>query len=98
MIQVLKTILITILIFSFVNLTAQSRTKINFGDNWEFKREELNSSWEKISIPHTARIENLVVIKQFQGISWYQKKFTVSNSTNKKVFLYFEGVMQEADV
>jgi beta-galactosidase len=98
MIQVLKTILITILIFSFGNLTAQSRTKINFGDNWEFKREELNSNWEKITIPHTARIENLVVVKQFQGTSWYQKKFTVSNSKNKKVFLYFEGVMQEADV
>lgn len=98
MIQVLKTILITILIFSFGNLTAQSRTKINFGDNWEFKREELNSNWEKITIPHTAKIENLVVVKQFQGTSWYQKKFSVSNSKNKKVFLYFEGVMQEADV
>jgi beta-galactosidase len=39
-----------------------------------------------------------VVVKQFQGNSWYQKKFSVSNSKNKKVFLYFEGVMQEADV
>ncbi len=77
---------------------AQTRTKINFGSDWEFKREETNTSWKKITIPHTARIENLVVVKQFQGTCWYQKKFTVTHSKNKKVFLYFEGVMQEADV
>lgn len=96
--QILKIILFSILIFSIGKVNAQSRTKVNFGDNWEFKREETNSNWEKITIPHTARIENLVVVKQFQGNSWYQKKFSVSNSKNKKVFLYFEGVMQEADV
>lgn len=96
--HILKIILFSILIFSIGKVNAQSRTKVNFGDNWEFKREETNSNWEKISIPHTARIENLVVVKQFQGNSWYQKKFSVSNSKNKKVFLYFEGVMQEADV
>ena len=96
--RILKIILFSILIFSFGKVNAQSRTKVNFGDNWEFKREETNSNWEKITIPHTARIENLVVIKQFQGNSWYQKNFSISNSKNKKVFLYFEGVMQEADV
>ena len=96
--RILKIILFSILIFSFGKVNAQSRTKVNFGDDWEFKREETNSNWEKITIPHTARIENLVVIKQFQGNSWYQKNFSISNSKNKKVFLYFEGVMQEADV
>lgn len=85
-------------IFSIGKGNAQSRLKVNFGSDWEFKREEFNSNWEKITIPHTARIENLVVVKQFQGTCWYQKKFTVSNSKNKKVFLYFEGVMQEADI
>lgn len=96
--HILKIILFSILIFSIGKVNAQSRTKVNFGDNWEFKREETNSNWEKITIPHTARIENLVVVKQFQGNSWYQKKFKVSISKNKKVFLYFEGAMQEADV
>jgi beta-galactosidase len=95
---ILRTILFSVLLFSIGKAAAQSRTKVNFCADWEFKREEANSKWENITIPHTARIENLVVVKQFQGNSWYQKKFSVSNSKNKKVFLYFEGVMQEADV
>jgi beta-galactosidase len=93
-----KSILFLVFLFSIGNINSQSRTKVNFGSDWEFKREELNSNWEKITIPHTARIENLVVVKQFQGTCWYQKKFDVTHSKNKKVFLYFEGVMQEADV
>lgn len=95
---ILKNILFLVLLFSIGTINSQSRSKVNFGSDWEFKREEVNSSWEKITIPHTARIENLVVLKQFQGICWYQKKFDVAHSKNKKVFLYFEGVMQEADV
>ena len=86
------------LIFSLGKMNAQSRTKVNFGSDWEFKREESGSNWEKITIPHTDKVENLVVVKQFQGNSWYQKKFKVAHSGNKKFFLYFEGVMQEADV
>jgi beta-galactosidase len=92
-------LLLIVLNFSFGKVQAQSRTKVNFGFDWEFKREEKKASdWEKITIPHTAKIEPLVVNNQFQGTSWYQKKFKVGNFKNKKVFLYFEGVMQEADV
>ena len=92
-------LLLIIFTFSFTKVEAQSRTKVNFGFDWEFKREEKNiSNWEKITIPHTAKIEPLVVNNQFQGTSWYQKKFKVPNSKDKKVSLYFEGVMQEADV
>ncbi|WP_396185815.1 glycoside hydrolase family 2 TIM barrel-domain containing protein [Flavobacterium sp.] len=93
-----KNTLFLLFFFSIGNINSQSRTKFNFGSDWEFKREEANANWEKITIPHTARIENLVVVNQFQGTCLYQKKFTVSNAKNKKVFLYFEGVMQEADV
>jgi len=95
---ILRNILFLVLLFSFGKVNSQSRTKVNFGGDWEFKRAEINSNWESITIPHTDKIEPLVVIKQFQGTSWYQKKFKVANSKNKKVFLYFEGVMQEADV
>ncbi|MFV8376228.1 glycoside hydrolase family 2 protein [Flavobacterium sp. LB1P71] len=91
--------LIILLIFSVEKTNAQSRTKVNFGSDWEFRREENNNSnWEKVAIPHTAKIEPLLVNNQFQGTSWYQKKFKVGDFKNKKVFLYFEGVMQEADV
>lgn len=88
-----------LIVFSIGKTQAQSRTKVNFGAEWEFKREEKETSdWEKVTIPHSNKIENLVVVKQFQGTSWYQKKFKISNSKDQKTFLYFEGVMQEADV
>ena len=90
---------LVLLAFSFTKVQAQSRTKTNFGFDWEFKRDEKTASnWEKITIPHTAKIEPLVVNNQFQGNSWYQKKFKVSNFKDRKVSLNFEGVMQEADV
>ncbi len=97
--HIFKSLLFLLFLFSIGNVNSQSRTKVNFGEDWEFKREEkTTSNWEKITIPHTAKIEPLVVNNQFQGTCWYQKKFKVPNSKNKKVFLYFEGVMQEADV
>jgi beta-galactosidase len=96
---ILRNILFSLLVFSFAKGQAQSRTKVNFGSDWEFKREEKTpTDWEKISIPHTDKVEPLVVNNQFQGTSWYQKKFKVGKLKNKKIFLYFEGVMQEADV
>ncbi len=94
-----RNILFLILLFSFAKTNAQSRTKVNFGSDWEFKREEKTATkWEKISIPHTNKIEPLVVNNQFQGNSYYRKKFKIGNTKNKKIYLYFEGVMQEADI
>ena len=87
---ILRNILFLLLIFSMEITLAQSRTKLNFGSDWEFKGEEANSNWEKITIPHTARIEPLVVNNQFQGTCWYQKKFTVPNFKNKKTILNTE--------
>ena len=69
-------LLLIVLTFSFEKIQAQSRTKVNFGTDWEFKWEEKAvSNWEKLTIPHTAKIELLFVNKQFQGTSWYQKNF-----------------------
>jgi beta-galactosidase len=96
---IFRKILVLAVILSFGTTDAQSRKKENFGADWEFKREESsNSTWEKITIPHTFKIEPLVVNNQFQGTCWYQKKFKINNSKDKKIVLYFEGVMQEADV
>jgi len=100
--SILKNISLLLLIttiFSCGKTPTATRTKTNFGLDWDFKREENPASnWEKITIPHTAKIEPLVVNNQFQGTSWYQKKFKIENANDKKIFLYFEGVMQEADV
>lgn len=77
-------------------VTHLNRTKINFGSDWTFTKDSTALNWEKITLPHTAQIEPLVVNNQWQGDCWYQKKFDVEKTGDEKVFLYFEGVMHEA--
>ena len=88
---------IALLLFSCSKeVTDYTRTKTNFGSDWTFTKDSTSLNWEKITIPHTAQIEPLVVNNQWQGNCWYQKKFDVERVENEKVFLYFEGVMHEA--
>ena len=88
---------IALLLFSCSKeVTYYTRTKTNFGSDWTFTKDSTSLNWEKITIPHTAQIEPLVVNNQWQGNCWYQKKFDVERVENEKVFLYFEGVMHEA--
>ncbi|MGB6151530.1 MAG: sugar-binding domain-containing protein, partial [Pricia sp.] len=77
------------------------RDRVDFGKDWLFQKGDTikPADWIPVSLPHTANIEPLVVNYQWQGISWYKKEFTVEKGKeNKNHFIYFEGVMQEADV
>ncbi|WP_461631439.1 glycoside hydrolase family 2 protein [Labilibaculum euxinus] len=84
----------------------------SFNKGWEFvkdvnvpvdelmNRNDQNVSWEKVSLPHTANIEPLVINgDQWQGTCFYRKYFSVSkNLSGKHLGLYFEGAMQVAEV
>jgi beta-galactosidase len=83
-------------IAAFAQTTPGPGFRQNFGTGWEFSRDTL-SGWERINLPHTARVEPLVVTDQWQGICWYRKSFVAPDPFGK-LFLYFEGVMQEATV
>jgi len=86
--------------------------KINFNTNWQFKIDEKSNintvddtdntdfiTWEKVNLPHTPKIEPLIVNNQWQGNSWYKKEFDLSdNQKNKKLFLKFEAAMNIAEV
>ena len=87
--------------------------KLNFNHDWKFSKintttnsdEALTKadfndvSWEKVSLPHTANIEPLVVNDQWQGICWYRKQFEVPAQYNdKKVIIELEGAMNHAQV
>jgi beta-galactosidase len=80
----------------------EGRSIENFGNDWEFRRldnlKEQGTAWEKVNIPHSVKIEPLVVNDQWQGTSLYRKSFRVSNLNDHKWFFHFEGVMQEAQV
>lgn len=64
----------------------------------EFK-ELLSRSWEQVTLPHTPKVEDLVVLRQWQGISYYKKEIKYDSKwDNNKVLLEFEGAMHLADV
>lgn len=70
-----------------------------FNDGWEFTLdEEGTSGWEKVRLPHTPKIEPLIVNDQWQGTCWYRKLIKVDQSEDERTFIRFEGVMHEADV
>ena len=79
---------------------ANHREEINFGNDWVFQKgDTITANWKSITLPHTANIEPLVVNNQWQGISWYKKEFSlVKANKSQKHFIYFESIMQEADV
>ena len=86
--------------------------KQNFNDDWLFIRIEDgtiddrfyhpefdDSGWEQVSIPHTPRLEPLLVNDQWQGTCWYRKNFKLPPELKqRKLYLHFEGAMNVADV
>lgn len=57
------------------------------------------AEWNPVSLPHTPKIEPLVVNDQWQGICWYKKTFPVDFlETGQQAFLKFDGAMNAADV
>lgn len=94
---------IVVLLFAFtLNLQAQ-RTEQSFNSDWEFLRADVKDSpifqpWEKVSLPHTDRLESKVVVSQFQGDCVYRKSFFCHLKKDEKAFLHFEGVMMTAAV
>jgi beta-galactosidase len=58
-------------------------------------------AWEKVHLPHTARLEPLNASggQNFRGVCWYRKTITPEPAwQGKKMLLRFEGAMQVADL
>jgi beta-galactosidase len=98
-----------------ITVKAQDRRQtIAFNAGWQFKNQEdfvasqtaspheagfPFNGWETVNLPHTAKVEPLVVVKPWVGISWYKKDFRVKPEWKDKVVsIEFEAVMQVADV
>jgi beta-galactosidase len=58
-----------------------------------------DSSWETVSLPHTAHVEALDASPMWQGICWYRLHLSSQSSwKGKKVFIDFDAAMSVADV
>jgi beta-galactosidase len=83
-------------------------------EGWRFHRGDApgaerprmdDAGWERVRLPHTARIEALVTGEpgsdtyQWQGISWYRLPLRLpAEAAGKRVFLHFEAAMNVAEV
>lgn len=87
-----------------------SRVQFTINDDWKFIGSDVangqsNSldaaAWQKIDLPHTWNIADTLDDEPGyrRGISWYRKQLSLDPSLNgKRLFLFFEGVNQTADV
>ena len=75
---------------------------VNLNKGWHFTRESSNkkvADWQSVNLPHTPKIEPLVVNEQWQGITWYQKDLVVEPQwKDNKIFIRFEAAMNHAEV
>ena len=109
----MKKNLLILCLFPLFLFSQSGRQTINFNTGWQFCNQEdllvkndlptesqySFSNWKTVTLPHTARIEPLVIKKSWVGISWYKKDFVAQREwKNQKVFIAFEAVMQLAQV
>jgi len=113
--NIYKCILLALLpvLFACQQNRSIEETKITFNDGWKFYRIDPHtdppenchlpsfndSAWDDIRIPHTPRIEPLVVNDQWQGDCWYRKTFTLPETYKDRIlFLKFEAALNEATI
>ncbi|MCD9189191.1 MAG: DUF4982 domain-containing protein [Pyrinomonadaceae bacterium] len=91
-------------------LQTETRTKISINRDWKFSAENKrgsesvgldDSEWASLNLPHTWNAEDAFdeTPGYRQGPSWYRKKIKINGQlAGKRLFVYFEGVGQVADV
>jgi len=70
------------------------------GDKFKAQLAETNvSSWENVSVPHTFSNDAITEVGYYQGMAWYRTNVDgKAFSKNRRVFIRFEGVGQQAIV
>lgn len=87
-----------------------ARTKVSLNDGWRFlpdgrefaeKPWLSDAGWDRVSLPHTWNAHDPFddVESYRRGTAWYRKTITLGEELRtKRIFLYFEGVNQTANV
>lgn len=81
------------------DITINIRRTLSINNNWEFKTER-DKSFTNVNLPHTWNAIDAIDGKNeyYRGKAIYTKTLEISKLQKKKVFLYFEGANQVADL
>lgn len=77
--------------------------EIPLNQHWQFVKADTlpndAAAWQDVSLPHTPRIEPMLVNEQWQGIAWYQRHIErPAEWQHKSIFIRFEAAMNHAEV
>ena len=96
----MKKLIIQLFVIVSIMPAFADRLMYSINESWEFKKEK-ETVWEKVNLPHTWNIEDVVddTDGYYRGIGRYKKelKLDASNS-GKQVFMYFEGANQVTEL
>ena len=90
-------------------LVNAQRVVLPLNDDWQFTKDNyvVNAGdnktikWQQVTLPHTWNIDDVMddVPGYYRGVAWYRKKLPVDKTLRgKELYLFFEGVNQEAIV
>ncbi len=88
---------LTLLSFLYISSALGQINRRLFNDNWEFQLRPTEPI-SVVSLPHTPRLEPLVMQTQFTGQVIYRKRFHYKLDTGKRLLIHFEGAMHTAKV
>jgi beta-galactosidase len=104
-------LLLAALTLAALRLAAAADSSAAFNTRWRFLRSDPpgaeaadyhDQGWEPVTLPHTPRLEALVTgqsARQWQGICWYRKSFTLPETARDKTVLFrLEGAMNKAEL
>ncbi|MGM9693430.1 MAG: glycoside hydrolase family 2 TIM barrel-domain containing protein [Alloprevotella sp.] len=57
------------------------------------------AAWQKVALPHTAKVEDYVITKPWQGVCYYRRTLRIAEAdATRRHWIEFEGAMQLADI
>ncbi|MDX1545478.1 MAG: glycoside hydrolase family 2 TIM barrel-domain containing protein [Rhodothermales bacterium] len=91
-------------------VTGQTRVRVTVNDGWRFAEGEhagaetpafADSAWRRVDLPHTWNVEDAFdkAPGYRRGVGWYRRPLVLDEAVRgRRLFLYFEGANQVADV
>ena len=85
------------------------RVVLPLNEGWQFTKDNYvinadqkdNIKWQKLSLPHTWNIDDVMddAPGYYRAVGWYRKKLVLDKALRgKEIYLFFEGINQEAVV